>query len=42
MKATKNILKIPKILGKFPEIDWNMNNPNKMFGVHKNEFRAFQ
>jgi hypothetical protein len=38
----KNILKIPKILEKFPEIDWNMNNPNKIFGVHEKDFRSFQ
>jgi hypothetical protein len=37
----KNILKIPKILGKFLGIDWNMNNPNKVFGAHKKDFRAF-
>jgi hypothetical protein len=39
-KATKNILKIPKILGKFSEIDWNMNNPNKVFEAHEKVFRA--
>jgi hypothetical protein len=37
----KNILKIPKTLGKFPEIDWNMNNPNKVFGAHEKYLRAF-
>jgi hypothetical protein len=37
----KNILKIPTILGKFLEIDWNMNNPNKVFGAHEKDFRAF-
>jgi hypothetical protein len=37
----KNILKIPKILGKFLETDWDMNNPNKVFGAHEKDFRAF-
>jgi hypothetical protein len=37
----KNILKIPKILGEFPETDWDMNNPNKVFGAHEKDFRAF-
>jgi hypothetical protein len=37
----KNILKIPKIIGKFPETDWDMNNPNKVFGAHEKDFRAF-
>jgi hypothetical protein len=41
IKATKNILKIPKLLGKFPEIDWNINNPNKVSGAHEKDFRAF-
>jgi hypothetical protein len=37
-QSSKNIEKILKILGKFPEIDWSMNNPNKVFGAHKNIF----
>jgi hypothetical protein len=40
-KGTKNTLKITKILGKFLEIDWDMNNPHKVFGVHEKDFRAF-
>jgi hypothetical protein len=28
-------LKFPKISGKFPELDWTMNNPNKVFGAHE-------
>jgi hypothetical protein len=40
MKATKNILKIPKIPGKFPEAHWDMNNPNKVFGAHEKDFKA--
>jgi hypothetical protein len=31
-------MKIPKILGKFPETDWDMNNPNKVFGAHEKDF----
>jgi hypothetical protein len=30
-------MKIPKILGKFPD-DWDMNNPNKVFRVHEKDF----
>jgi hypothetical protein len=41
IKSTKNILKIPKILGKFPETDWDMNNPNKVFGAYEKNFRSF-
>jgi hypothetical protein len=37
----ENTLKIPKISGKFPEIDEDMNNPNKAFGAHEKDFRAF-
>jgi hypothetical protein len=37
----KNTLKILKILEKIPEIDLVMNNPNKVFGAHEKEFRAF-
>jgi hypothetical protein len=32
---------VPKILGKFPEIDWSMNIPNNVFGAHGKDFRAF-
>jgi hypothetical protein len=34
-------MKIPKIAGKFPEIHWDTNNPNKIFGAHEQDFRAF-
>jgi hypothetical protein len=27
--------------GKFPETDWDMNNPNKVFNAHEKDFRAF-
>jgi hypothetical protein len=37
----KNTQKIPKNLGKFSEIHWDMNNPNKVFGAHEKDFRAF-
>jgi hypothetical protein len=37
----KNTRKIPKIPGKFPEIDCDTNNPNKVFGAHEKYFRAF-
>jgi hypothetical protein len=40
-KATKNTLTISKISGEFPNIDWHMNNPNKIFRAHKKYFRAF-
>jgi hypothetical protein len=40
-KGTKNTQKIPKLPVKFPEMDWNMNNPNKIFGAHEKDFRAF-
>jgi hypothetical protein len=40
-KSTKNTLKITEIPGKFPEIDWDMNNPNKIFGAHEKDSRAF-
>jgi hypothetical protein len=33
-QSTKNTQKIPKIPVKFPEIDWSMNDPNKVFGAH--------
>jgi hypothetical protein len=41
-KGTKNALKITKIPGKFLEIDYDMNNPNKAFGAHAKDIRAFQ
>jgi hypothetical protein len=41
LKGTKNTPKITKILGKFLEIDEDMNNPNKAFGAHEKYFRAF-
>jgi hypothetical protein len=37
----KNILKIPKIPRNFPETYWDTNNPNKIFGAHEKDFRAF-
>jgi hypothetical protein len=37
----KNTLKITKIPGKFPELDWRMNHPNKVFRAHENDLRAF-
>jgi hypothetical protein len=37
----KNTQKIPKILGKFAETHWDMNNQNKVFGAHEKDFRAF-
>jgi hypothetical protein len=40
-KCTKITPKITKIPGKFPELDWSMNNPNKVFGGHEKDFRAF-
>jgi hypothetical protein len=40
-KGTKNTPKITKIPGKFPELDWDTNNPNKAFGAHEKDFRAF-
>jgi hypothetical protein len=40
-KGTKNTRKITKIPGKFQELDWGMNNPNKVFGTHEKDFRAF-
>jgi hypothetical protein len=33
-------LKILKIPENSPELDWSMNNPNKVFGAHENDFRA--
>jgi hypothetical protein len=40
-KDTKNTRKIPKIPGKFPEAQWDMNHPNKVFGVHEKDFIVF-
>jgi hypothetical protein len=40
-KAREILRKFPKILGNFPEIDWDMNNPNKVFGAQEKNFRAF-
>jgi hypothetical protein len=40
-KGTKNTPKIPKIAEKFLELDWGMNNPNKVFGDHEKDFRTF-
>jgi hypothetical protein len=40
-KGAKNTPKITKIPGKFLEIDYDMNNPNKAFGAHEKDFRAF-
>jgi hypothetical protein len=40
-KGPKNTPKITKILEKFPETDWDMNNLNKEFGAHEKDFRAF-
>jgi hypothetical protein len=34
-------MKIPKIVAKFPEIHWDSNNPNKIFGSHEKDVRAF-
>jgi hypothetical protein len=40
-KVTKNTQKIPKTPRKFPEIVSDTNNPNKIFGAHEKDFRAF-
>jgi hypothetical protein len=40
-KGTKNTPKTTKIPGNFQELDWSMNNPNKVFGAHEKDFRAF-
>jgi hypothetical protein len=39
--ARKILEKSQTIPGKFLEINWNMNNPNKVFGVQEKDFRAF-
>jgi hypothetical protein len=40
-KGAKNTPKIKKIPRKFLEKDYDMNNPNKAFGAHEKDFRAF-
>jgi hypothetical protein len=32
---------MPKNSRKFPELDGSLNNPNKVFGAHEKDFRAF-
>jgi hypothetical protein len=34
-------MKISKISGKFLEIVWDMNNPDKVFRAHENDFSTF-
>ena len=38
----KNTLRPLKIGGKFRETLWNMMNPNKVFGAHKNIVGNFE
>jgi hypothetical protein len=40
-QSTKNTQKITKNRRKFLELDWSMNNSNKVFGAHEKDFRAF-
>jgi hypothetical protein len=40
-KGTKNTQKISKISGKLLEMIWVKMNPNKLFGAHEKDFRAF-
>jgi hypothetical protein len=40
-RGTKNTQKITKNPGKFLEVDYDMNNPNKAFGAHEKYFRGF-
>jgi hypothetical protein len=40
-KGTKNTPKISKIPGKFLEVDYDMKNPNKVFGTQEKDFRDF-
>ena len=40
-QGTKNTQKIPKNPGKFLEVVWDMRDPNKIFGAHEKDFRAF-
>jgi hypothetical protein len=37
----KNTPKITKNPGKFTKLDWDMNNPIKVFGAHEKDFRVF-
>jgi hypothetical protein len=41
LQGTKNTQKITKNSGKFLETDYDMSNPNKAFGAHEKDFRAF-
>jgi hypothetical protein len=41
LQSTKNTQKITKNPEKFLQIDYDMNNPNKAFGAHEKDFRAF-
>jgi hypothetical protein len=41
LQGMKNTPKITKLPGKFPELDWSMNNQNKVFGAQEKDFRAF-
>jgi hypothetical protein len=36
-----NTRKIPKISEKNSQTHWDTNNPNKVFGAHEKDFRAF-
>jgi hypothetical protein len=40
-QSTKNTPKIPKNAGKFLDAHWDLKNPNKVFGAHGKDFRAF-
>jgi hypothetical protein len=40
-KSPENVLSM-KTFQEIPEIDWSMNNPNKVFGAHEKKFRAFE
>jgi hypothetical protein len=35
LKARKILRKSQTFQKKFPELDWSMNNPNKVFGAHE-------
>jgi hypothetical protein len=41
LKARKILEKSQNFQEKFPETYWDMNNPNKVFGAHEKDFRAF-
>jgi hypothetical protein len=41
LQGTKNTQKILKSPGNFLGTLWDMNNPNKVFGAHEKDFRAF-